>query len=46
MVMAMASHSGGAPDLAGVHAAFVVAAGIGLLTVVLALFTVRATSGK
>ncbi len=46
MVMAMASHSGGAPDLPGVHAAFVVAAGIGLLTVVLALFTVRATSGK
>ena len=45
-VMATASHAGGAPDLPGVHAAFVVAAVIGVLTVVLALFTARAPSGK
>lgn len=38
-VMAKASASGGAPDMPGVHAAFVVAAGIGASAVVLAFFT-------
>ncbi len=38
-VMAKASHSGGAPDLPGVHAAFTVAAMISVVAVIGALFT-------
>jgi len=38
-VMTTASNSDGAPDMAGVHAAFVVAAGIGAVAVVAAFFT-------
>ncbi|OMC40324.1 MFS transporter [Mycobacterium sp. GA-1841] len=38
-VMTKASHSGGAPDLPGVHAAFVAAAMIGVAAVVMAFFT-------
>lgn len=38
-VMAKASASGGAPDMPGVHAAFVAAAMIGAVAVVLAFFT-------
>lgn len=38
-VMAKASVSGGAPDMPGVHAAFVVAAVIGAVAVVAAFFT-------
>ncbi|MGW0161313.1 DHA2 family efflux MFS transporter permease subunit [Mycobacterium sp. NPDC003323] len=38
-VMAKASQSGGAPDMPGVHAAFVVAAAIGAVAVVAAFFT-------
>ena len=38
-VMTKASHSGGAPDLPGVHAAFTAAAVISVLAVVTALFT-------
>ncbi len=38
-VMTKASMSGGAPDMAGVHAAFVVAAGIGAVAVITSFFT-------
>lgn len=38
-VMAKASTSGGAPDMPGVHAAFVTAAAIGAVAVVLSFFT-------
>jgi len=38
-VMTKASVSGGAPDMPGVHAAFVVAAVIGSVAVVAAFFT-------
>jgi len=37
-IMAKASHAGGAPDMPGVHAAFVVAAGISVVAVVASLF--------
>ncbi|MGV0741699.1 DHA2 family efflux MFS transporter permease subunit [Mycolicibacterium sp. XJ870] len=39
MVMTKASQSGGAPDLPGVHAAFMVAAVIGVAAVVVSFFT-------
>lgn len=40
-VMTKASRSGGAPDLPGVHAAFTVAAVLGVIVVVVGLFTGR-----